>query len=88
MKQDYKYPGKHRDLILDPPAPKGGDTVLITAYVRNFSLKNTDVPVKAKFYLNNPVNLFLTSETKVNEVAQTSGPHPLTNHHHFPVLCF
>jgi hypothetical protein len=45
-----------RDIILDPVAPKQGDTVLITVYIRNFSLKNTDNPVKAKFYLNNPDN--------------------------------
>jgi hypothetical protein len=45
-----------RDIILDPVSPKSGDTVLITVYIRNFSLMDTDNPVKAKFYLNNPDN--------------------------------
>ena len=43
-----------RDIVLDPPAPIDGDTVLIKADIRNFSLKQTDEAVKVKFYIGKP----------------------------------
>jgi hypothetical protein len=46
----------NKSLRVSPIAPEVGDTVLITANVHNFSLKNTVDPVTVKFYLGDPAN--------------------------------
>jgi hypothetical protein len=43
-----------KDIVLDPLIPGFGDTVLVTATIRNFSLKNTPGSVKANFYIGDP----------------------------------
>jgi hypothetical protein len=43
-----------KDIVFDPPYPVAGDTVLITATLRNFSLKDTPGPVNVRFYMGDP----------------------------------
>ena len=43
-----------KSLRVSPSAPDPGDYVQITARVHNFSLKDTDGPVKVRFYLGHP----------------------------------
>lgn len=43
-----------KDITFVPRKPAPGDTLLITARVRNFSLKQTPSSVTVKFYLNDP----------------------------------
>lgn len=43
-----------KDIIFDKAYPMPGDTVLITARVRNFSLLSTPAPVTVSFYLGDP----------------------------------
>jgi hypothetical protein len=43
-----------KSLRVSPSTPAPGDNVAITARVHNFSLKDTDGPVKVRFYLGRP----------------------------------
>jgi hypothetical protein len=43
-----------KDITFDPVNPQPGDTVTITARVRNFSLVPTSVPVSVRFYVGDP----------------------------------
>ncbi len=43
-----------KDIRMKPTFISPGDTAIITANVRNFSLVNTSSPVKVRFYLGNP----------------------------------
>ena len=43
-----------KDLLFSPPNPETGDTLTITARVRNYSLIPTPSSVSVKFYLNDP----------------------------------
>jgi hypothetical protein len=43
-----------KDILFDKDDPKPGDTVTITARVRNFSLLPTPVPVPVRFYVGDP----------------------------------
>jgi len=43
-----------KDITLDPENPKTGDTLTITARVRNFSLIPTPIPVPVRFYVGDP----------------------------------
>ena len=43
-----------KDITFLPRKPELGDTLTITARVRNFSLMATPLPVSVKFYLNDP----------------------------------
>lgn len=49
---DKRY--QTNDIILDPKNPSPGDTVTITAKVRNFSLIATPSQVAVSFYINDP----------------------------------
>ena len=44
------------DIFYNNPNPSPGDTLTISARVRNFSLKNTIKPVAVRFYLGDPTN--------------------------------
>ncbi|MCF7886188.1 MAG: hypothetical protein K9M80_06825 [Candidatus Marinimicrobia bacterium] len=43
-----------KSLRMSPRVLSAGDTAYIMAYVHNFSLKNTDNPIKVRFYLGDP----------------------------------
>ena len=43
-----------KDLLFTPQKPQPGDTIIITARVRNYSLIPTPSSVSVKFYLNDP----------------------------------
>jgi hypothetical protein len=43
-----------KDITIQPSDAERGDTVLITARVRNFGLVNTDAPIPVRFYVGDP----------------------------------
>lgn len=43
-----------KDILFSPENPQPGDTLTITARVRNFSLVDTDIPVDVSFFIGNP----------------------------------
>jgi hypothetical protein len=43
-----------KDIFFDKPYPLPGDTLMITARVRNFSLKPTTQPISVSFYVGDP----------------------------------
>ena len=43
-----------KDMLFSPSSPSPGDTVTITANVRNFSLLDTPSPVTVQFYMGDP----------------------------------
>ncbi|HYX09347.1 MAG TPA: FG-GAP-like repeat-containing protein [Bacteroidales bacterium] len=45
-----------KSLLFSPSEPVDGDTITITAYIHNFSLKETSDPVQVKFYMGDPAN--------------------------------
>ena len=49
---DKRY--QTNDILLNPANPSPGDTVTITAKIRNFSLIATPSPVSVSFYINDP----------------------------------
>jgi len=53
---DSTYRYRSRDIKLSKIDPRGGDTVLIAARVRNFGLQDVASPFTVKFYNGNPEN--------------------------------
>ncbi len=63
-----------RDIVLSPTYLSPGDTAVITANIRNFSLLNTPTPVKAKFYYGDPsTDGVLISDVNGNSEFMTNG---------------
>ena len=63
-----------RDIQLRPSYLSPGDTAVVKANVRNFSLKNTPSPVKVQFYLGDPaVDGELVADVNGNTEFMTDG---------------
>ncbi|MCK7529224.1 MAG: hypothetical protein MZV64_72550 [Ignavibacteriales bacterium] len=69
-----------KDITFLPRKPVPGDTLTISARVRNFSLKSTSTPVSVKFYLDDPdsggtamIGVNGTNTVTTNGVINASG---------------
>ncbi|MFW5877912.1 MAG: T9SS type A sorting domain-containing protein [bacterium] len=63
-----------KDIQLRPSVISGGDSAIVSAAIRNFSLVNTPGPVKVKFFLGDPDNGgTLISDIYGNSTFETDG---------------
>ncbi len=66
-----------KDIKMNPLIPAEGDTAVVTANVRNFSLKDTPSKVKVQFYLGDPsLDGELVHDIYGNTEFLTDGPVP------------
>ena len=71
---DSTYRYRSRDIILSKIYPKGGDSVMIAAKVRNFGLQDVTSPFTVSFYEGNPnTGGILIAETTVDTIIAARG---------------
>lgn len=71
---DSTYRHRSRDIVLSKIDPKGGDSVMIAAKVRNFGLQDVTSPFTVRFYNGDPITGGnLIAETTVDTIIAARG---------------
>ena len=71
---DSTYRYRTRDIVLSKIDPRGGDTVMIAAKIRNFGLSAVSTPFTVKFYKGDPNNGgTMIDETTVDTIIAARG---------------
>jgi PKD repeat protein len=64
-------------VVIDPPAARRGDTVTVTAVVRNFSNERAQ-NVRVRFYRGDPANNIVIGNKLIPSLARETGPEQVT----------